>query len=378
MLRDTPNNKITGRIIGFCHLARAEGFKVGIQETCEALQSASRSLLMPKSHFRRTLRSLMCSSHEEFVRFDPLFERYWKRRSSYGHQGIEKKISQPYTTPENNHSLVMSGLENNETADDEGKKVTGASAIERLRKTDFSRLSHDEIERLDELAQQLWRQMSRRITRRMKNRRRKEQICLRQTIRKNIARGGVPIQLKYRGRNSIKPRLVILLDVSGSMDQYSLFFLKFIYALQKHFERVESFIFSTRLLHVTEALKENGLTATLKSIAKHADAWSSGTRIGECLQTFNLSHAKRVLARNSIVVVLSDGLDTGEPALFSQELQRIKRRTRKIVWLNPLLGMDAYEPITRGLSAALPLIDLFISAHNLESLLELEKHLIHV
>ena len=375
---ETTDHKITNRIIAFCHLARAEGFNVGIQETCAALKSAGDGMLMPKNIFRRTLRALICSKHEEFERFDALFERFWKRRSSQGYKGIEKKISQPYTIENRNHSLVMSGDEREQTAEEEGKKVTGASAIERLQKTDFSQLSHGEIERLDELAQQLWRQMSRRITRRMKNRRRKEQISLRHTIRQNIAQGGDPIKLRFRSRHTVKPRLVILLDVSGSMDQYSFFFLKFIHALQKHFERVESFLFSTRMLHITAALKAKGLTSTLKTLAQQADAWSSGTRIGECFQTFNHTHAKRVLARNSIVVVLSDGLDTGDPEMFKQELSQIKRRTRKVVWLNPLLGMDNYEPITRGLSAALPLIDVFVSAHNLQSLLELEKHLIHV
>ncbi len=373
---ESLGHTITTRIIAFCHLARAEGFNVGIEETCAALESAGHGMLMPKSMFRRTLRALMCSKHEEFERFDALFERFWKRRSTHGDSSMARKIAQPYAPQNSYHSLVMSGDERSETAEEEGKKVTGASAIERLQKTDFSQLSHGEIERLDELAQHLWRQMSRRLTRRMKNRQRKEQVSLRQTIRQNIAHGGDPIKLRFRSRHTVKPRLVVLLDVSGSMDQYSFFFLKFIHALQKHFERVESFLFSTHLLHVTSALKDKGLTSTLKTLAQQAEAWSSGTRIGECFQTFNRTHAKRVLARNSIVVVLSDGLDTGDPEMFKQELSQIKRRTRKVVWLNPLLGMDNYEPITRGLSAALPLIDVFVSAHNLQSLLELEKHLV--
>lgn len=373
---ESLNQTITNRLLAFCHLARAEGFNVGIEETRAALEAAGQGMLMPKSLFRRTLRALMCSNHDEFGRFDALFERFWKRRSSYGDNSIQRKISQPDAAQNHQHSLVMSGEERRQTAEEQGKKVTGASAMERLQKTDFSQLSHSEIEKLDELAQHLWRLMSRRLTRRMKNRQRKEQISLRQTIRQNIALGGEPIKLRFRSRHTIKPRLVILLDVSGSMDQYSFFFLKFIHALQKHFERVESFIFSTRLLHVTAALKDRGLTSTLKTLAQQAEAWSSGTRIGECFQAFNHRHAKRTLSRNSIVVVLSDGLDTGDPEMFRQELSQIKRRTRKVVWLNPLLGMDHYEPITRGLSAALPLIDVFVSAHNLQSLMELEKHLV--
>ena len=372
------DSRITNKIIGFAHLARSEGFKVGIQETCDALAAANIGLLTPKSAFKYTLRSLMCSTREEFERFDVLFEGYWQRWSALGQQTIAKKISQTYTVEPKNHSLIMSGQEEDDKVEEEGKKVTGASAIERLQKTDLSEIPHDELEKFDELARQLWQQMNRRVTRRMKKQQRKERIYLRGTFRKNIANGGDPIQLEFRSRARVKPRLVVLLDVSGSMDQYSFFFLKFVYSLQKHFERVESFIFSTRLLHITKALTENGLGKTLKALESQADAWSSGTRIGECLRTFNLNYAKRILTRKSILVVLSDGLDTGEPELFRQQLQQIKRRARKVIWLNPLLGMDNYEPATRGLNAALPLIDVFISAHNLNSLLELEKHLIHV
>lgn len=373
-----PNITITRRIIGFCRLAREQGFKVGLAETRDLLMAADLALLMPKQRFRYTARALMCSNHDDFERFDALFDRYWKRRSSDGQAGAERKVRQPDTAAHNNHSLVMSGGEGEQHPSDEGKKVTGASAVERLQKTDFSQLSAGEIERLDELARRLWQQMSRRLMRRMKIRRRREQMCLRQTMRQNITHGGEPIELKFRSRRTVKPRLVVLLDVSGSMDQYSLFFLKFVYALQQHFERVESFIFSTRLVRITEALNQRGLAATLKRMAREAEAWSSGTRIGECLQTFNAKFAKRVLARHAIVVVLSDGLDTGEPELFRGELRRIKQRTRKVIWLNPLLGLEDYQPITRGLSAAMPFIDKFISAHNLNSLLQLEKHLLDV
>lgn len=377
----TLNNsidRITPKILGFCHLLREEGFNTGIDETFDALTAAYSGLMLPKDTFRYTLRSLVCSSREEFERFDFLFENYWSRHASYRQKPTLKQISRPSTMARENHSLLMTGRESRETAEEEGKKVSGASALERLRKTDFSKLPPDELEKLDELVQQLWKQMNRRITRRRKNDHRRGQVNLRRTIRRNIAYGGEPIQLAFRSRKQTRPRLVVLLDVSGSMDQYSFFFLKFVYALQKHFEQVESFIFSTRLLHITEALKGNGLAHTLNILSEQAEAWSSGTKIGECLRTFNLMYAKRVLARNSIVVILSDGLDTGEPETFREELHKIKRRTRKLIWLNPLLGMEGYKPLTRGLNAALPVIDVFIPAHNLESLLALEGYLSHV
>ena len=162
------------------------------------------------------------------------------------------------------------------------------------------------------------------------------------------------------------------------MDRYSFFLLRFIYALQRHFDRVDAFLFSTRLTCVTPALKARRFPDTLPHLADAADAWSSGTRIGDCLETFNDEYARRVLTRDTLVFILSDGLDTGEPALLTRELQAIKQSARKLIWLNPLLGMKEYEPLARGIASALPLIDAFVPAHNLESLLDLESHLRHV
>ncbi|HMB92841.1 MAG TPA: VWA domain-containing protein, partial [Rhodothermales bacterium] len=187
-----------------------------------------------------------------------------------------------------------------------------------------------------------------------------------------------PIELSFRGRKPRKPRLVILLDVSGSMEQYSFFLLRFIYALQQHFAQVDSFLFSTRLMRVTDALKTRHLHETLRSLSNTAEAWASGTRIGECLAEFNMTYAPRVLSRSALVLILSDGLDTGEPERLERELRKLQRRAKKIIWLNPLLGMAGYQPSARGIRAALPLVDLMLPAHNLESLLRLEDYLHHV
>ena len=161
-------------------------------------------------------------------------------------------------------------------------------------------------------------------------------------------------------------------------DKYSFFLLRFIWALRSHFEQVEAFIFSTDLVRITEFLDHKDLENTLKVLTASVHNWSSGTQIGGCLKTFNDQYAKRVLSGKSTTIVLSDGLDTGEPGLLTTELNKIKRRTRRLIWLNPLKGMQGYEPTAKGMSAALPELDVFQSAHNLDSLLELEKYLSYV
>jgi uncharacterized protein with von Willebrand factor type A (vWA) domain len=240
---------------------------------------------------------------------------------------------------------------------------------------DFSNVSDSDLHLLEELALRLWKQMGERLTRRLRFDDKEGLVDFRRTIRRNIGRGGEPIELSYRWKKRRKTNLVVLLDVSGSMDQYSLILLRFVFALQKHFKRVDSFIFSTRLTHITQALKGNQLTSVLRILSENAHGWSGGTRIGECLEEFNRTYARSSLPRNSLVMIMSDGWDTGDPEALAAELRAIKQRARKLIWLNPLLGMADYQPVTRGMSAALPFADVFAPAHNLESLINLERHL---
>jgi len=167
----------------------------------------------------------------------------------------------------------------------------------------------------------------------------------------------------------------MLLDVSGSMDKYSFYLLQFIYVLRQYFERIEAFTFSTSLTRITRMLERKNLNEVLFKISNQVPSWSSGTKIGECLQEFNSKYAKEILSRSSIVVILSDGLDTGNISILSEAVRRIKMKTSRLIWLNPLKGMKGYAPVQKGMASALPFIDEFHSAHNLESLLQLEKYL---
>src|SRR5438552_3245288 len=191
---------------------------------------------------------------------------------------------------------------------------------------------------------------------------------LRRTLRANLTRGEL-IDLRYRRRKRKKVRLVLLCDVSGSMDLYSRFLLQFLFALQSAFSRVETFTFSVRLTRVTDYLRARSYREVLRRLTAVKD-WSGGTRIGESLAEFNRGWPSLV-DRRTIVIILSDGWDTGDPDMLSAELLRIKRRAGRVIWLNPLLGNPSYEPLTRGMAAALPLVDRFAAAHNLAALRDL-------
>ncbi len=366
---------ITQSILGFAAYARANELNVGIRETQEALTIASSGLIEDKDVFRYALKSLFCSSEENTVLFDQLFTDYWGLPKASVTSRITVK-NQSNLQKQTQRSLVLLGKgENKEGKEEEGKNVSGATATEQLRKTDFSKLSEIDSEYLEKVALDLWKQMSKRLKKKLKNSNTKGRIDIRQTIRNSISSGGAMLELKLKHKKPTKNRLIILLDVSGSMDKYSFFLLRFILALRTHFKRIDAYIFSTRLIRITEFLHIKDLEGVLHILSHHADNWSSGTKIGECLQQFNQQYAKRSLTGKNMTIVLSDGLDTGEPEMLAKELHKIKLRTRKLIWLNPLKGMKGYQPRTRGMLAALPEIDRFMPAHNVESLLELENFL---
>ena len=186
------------------------------------------------------------------------------------------------------------------------------------------------------------------------------------------------LDLYLRNKKPDKNRLIILLDVSGSMDKYSFYLLRFILALRTHFKRIDAYIFSTSLIRITDYLESQNLDTVLSILSYYANNWSSGTKIGECLLHYNREFARRSLTGKNMTIILSDGLDTGEPELLSTELKKIKLRTRKLIWLNPLKGMKGYQVRTRGMLAALPEINHFMPAHTVDSLLELENILADV
>ncbi len=368
---------LTNAIIGFAQLARAKGLNVGIEETLTTLKTFDLGIFENKAVFYYTLKTLFCTSKDDYEIFDKIFKTYWNGGQADGGKRGVKKVQNAENLPKQKSILTIAGQGENEDDDEneDTKTVTGANAIERLRQTDFSKITEMETPILEEIAAKLWREMAKRMKRRQKTSRTKETLDMRRTIRGSLEHGGNPIELFYKGKKPKKMRLVLLLDVSGSMDKYSFFLLKFICALQEYFEKVESFVFSTHLRRITDYLKVKGIDETLDLLSKNADNWSSGTKIGLSLRQFNDIYAKRMLSRSSYVIILSDGLDTGEKDIIQAEADKISRRTKQVIWLNPLKATQGYEPTARGMSEAMPHIDVFRSAHSLNSILELEQFL---
>jgi uncharacterized protein with von Willebrand factor type A (vWA) domain len=256
---------------------------------------------------------------------------------------------------------------------------TAASRTESLTARDLRHVvDPDEVAEVHALAQRLARAMRARLVRREQVRRRGRRLDLRRTIHRSVSHGGTPVDLAWR-RRKIKPlRLIVLLDASGSMNLYTTFFLRFLHGIVDAFREAEVFLFHTRLVHISESLRDRDIARAVDRLSLMAQGIGGGTRIGDSLATFNRWHAKRVINARTAIMIVSDGYDTGEPERLANEMRRLRRRCRRIIWLNPLIGWKDYAPEARGMQAALPYVDLFAPAHNLESLAALEPYLARI
>ena len=372
---------LTRRLVGFVRLLRDHGFALGLREAEDTVRAAKAAGLAGPEPLRWGLRALLCSCERDWRRFDELFDAYWLRRGmrravvSGGVGDARARRSGPsldagFDVPDRGECL-------GDVADAmPGGRAGGASAIESLAQADLRHIDDpDELERLHALAGRLAARMRHRLSRREQARRRGRRLDFRRVIHKSVQSGGTPIRLAFRRRRDRPVRLVAILDVSGSMSPYSTFFVRFLKSVLDSFREADAFVFHTRLVHIGEALKERTTERAIQRLALMAQGWSGGTRIGESLATFNRSYATSVLNRRSIVVIVSDGYDTGPPERLAAELATLGRRARRVVWLNPMLGWPGYQPVARGMAAALPYLDLFAPAHNLASLAALEPYL---
>jgi uncharacterized protein with von Willebrand factor type A (vWA) domain len=365
-------------------MLRAAGLPLTVSELMDAVRALEVVDLLDRQEVHLALRTCLVARTEEIPAFDRCFEAFWKFHAEQG-QGLEGLLSptpagqRPEEPPEGGaggaqqQSLALESWEE-PVEEDEGEpvEVPGRSEREVLMDQDFSTFPAEDLDEVARLTILIARRLARRISRRRRPTRRGGVIDMRRSIRANLMRGEV-IELRRRERRRRKVRLVLLCDVSGSMDLYSRFLLQFLYALQNVFGRVETFTFATRLTRVTEQLKGPSYQSALRRLTEVRD-FSGGTRIGESIQEFNRTWGHMV-NRHTIVIVLSDGWDTGEPDVLATEMLALKRKAGRVIWLNPLLGNPSYEPLTRGMAAALPLVDHFAAAHNLASLRDLASHL---
>ncbi|MGJ4963007.1 vWA domain-containing protein [Bradyrhizobium sp. HKCCYLRH3061] len=385
---DAVARLVAGRLGAFLKTLRDNGFAVGLAEGQDAAAVMSAGYADKPGLLRSAFKHLFSARKSEWDRFDGLFDAFW-----LGRRVRSRSLVSGSTARANSPSLkslqdanaaqpephgATDQIPSDETPRDAGGEGVreGASRVAAISDTDFRKLAEpDQVALAHEAAARLAKAMRTRLTRRDQQRKSGERLDLRRTIHRNISHGGVPIALVHRRRKHKPLRLVVLLDASGSMSPYTAVFLRFIHGVLDAFREAEAFLFHTRLAYVSDAMKEKDAARALDRLSMMAQGAGGGTRIGESLQTFNRWHAPRVIHSRTCVMIVSDGYDTGDPALLGREMAQLSRRCRRIVWLNPMLGWDGYAPDARGIKAALPFVDLYAPAHTLNSLAALEPYL---
>lgn len=370
-------------VVRFATLLRQQSLPITPRQVVDAVRTLDQIDIGDRQEVYLGLRAGLVTRPEEAPIFDRCFEAFWRVRTEADE--VAEALAGPMLPGEapeppadsraaRQERLELQGWGDEDDVEDgsEPLGVPVASEMESLAARDFSTFSADQLDELLRLTVQIARRLARRVSRRRRPVRRRGRVDLRRTLRANLTRGEI-IELRYRQRKRRKVRLVLLCDVSGSMDLYSRFLLQFLFALQHVFARVETFTFSVHLSRVTDHLRARSYRQVLRRLQELRD-WSGGTRIGESLAEFNRQWS-HLVDRRTIVILLSDGWDTGDPEVLATELLRIKRRAGRVIWLNPLLGNPSYQPLTRGMAAALPLVDHFAAAHNLAALRELADRL---
>jgi uncharacterized protein with von Willebrand factor type A (vWA) domain len=377
--RKARHTDLQRNIIEFCRVLREREMLVTPSEVIDAIRTADIVDLADRYEFKTALRSVLTARPEDIPLHDATFDEFWRTRlterlEERGEDGVasEDQEAQGEDMPQ---PQVAEGDEADADEDEEGLDMPLYSPVEVLAGRDFSTFVPDEMQDIARAILLVARKLATRESRRYRSTQRGHAIDLRRTMRRNIKYGGTVVELAKKKRKIRKPKIVLICDVSRSMDTYSKFLLQFIYALQNTLGRVESFVFSTRLTRVTEYFRASDIYTALERIAREVPDWSGGTRIGESLKVFNHDWALRMVNQHTIVLIMSDGLDTGDASVLEYEMEQIHRRAARVIWLNPLLGNEDYRPLARGMSAALPHVNLFASAHNLASLQALGKYL---
>ena len=386
---DEVSRLVSAKLAAFLRTLRDSGFPVGLAEGRDAAALMASGYAARPGLLRSAFKHLFSARKSDWDKFDGLFDAFWlgKRvRSRSLAAGSSKAANNP--SLKSLHDAGARGDGNQSATDqipsaDEAPpnrggegRMEGASRAENLAEVDFRKMADPEqVAQAHEAAARLARMMRTRLTRRDLARRRGYRLDLRRTIHRNISHGGVPIALVKRQRKDKPLRLVVLLDASGSMSMYTSVFLRFIHGVLDEFREAEAFLFHTRLAHVSGAMKEKDAGRALDRLSLLAQGAGGGTRIGESLQTFNRWHAARVIHSRTVVMVVSDGYETGDADLLGREMAALSKRCRRIVWLNPMMAWEGYSPEARGIKAALPYVDLYAPANTLASLAALEPYL---
>ncbi len=383
-------SRLHDAITSFGRFVRQAGCELGTGEIMSAVKAASCIDITNREDFKNAMRTTLITSHKFIPFFDQLFDLYWRNpdrlekvsdilRKLYESRLAQAEMAHMKRQSEKLQFRRAESFKKNEEEEKDDSEPERSydlfmySAEEILREKRFDSYTNEELEEAKEFINS-WRwEFGERRLRRSRPGRKRHRLNLRDTIRNNIFPTQDFVELAWREQKQ-KPRpLIILCDISGSMETYSRILMHFIFTLHAINPRIEAFTFGTRLNRITHYLRKKDVEDAMDLLSESINDWSGGTRIGETLETFNLVWARRVLGGGAVVLVISDGWDTGDMDKLEWEIDRIHRRCHRLIWLNPNLGYKNFQPLTRGVQTILTHADDFLPIHNLNSLVELGK-----
>ncbi|HEY3162625.1 MAG TPA: VWA domain-containing protein [Vicinamibacterales bacterium] len=369
-----PNLLLFGRVL------RAAGVHVHRERMVDAIQATEWIGMKSRADLRATLCALLVHRHEDLTVFNEAFDLFFRAHGSSELDMPLFSLGERARVVTRRDAGAPHRLDVEEPASDADASAAFAlgaySTVEVSRTKDFADFTAGELEEARRLLMRLRWEPGIRRTRRWQRALRGD-IDMPRLLRRNVMRGGELIELPRRVRRTAPRPIVLLADVSGSMDRYSRMLLSFASGLTRSARHVESFVFATRLTRVSRWVAAAGGHRVVSRMVRDLHDWGGGTRIGEALRSFNTTWARRVMRHGPVVLIVSDGWDRGDPELLARELARVRRRCSRLIWLNPLLGSASYQPLTRGMQAALAHIDDFMPVHNLDSLEDLARQLRH-
>ncbi|MCY4259237.1 MAG: VWA domain-containing protein [Rhodobacteraceae bacterium] len=378
------------RMAGFMAHLRDGGLRLGVQQTKMALCALTHLDASSPRLARAALRAVCTGCHDEVRRFDALFDAYWMNMGR-----VRQKVVPKSDSPTGSDSVrtsrrtaeidqrspghLTSPDDGQEESAGDGQGQLSATAARNLHQCDLRDLvDAADIAEAEAVARRLGSALRDRLSRRRVASRKGMGLHFRRTIRRNLATGGEPIHLIRKFRPERERFIVTLCDVSGSMQVYARVFLAFIAGLMRANPAADSYLFHTRLVRVTEALRDKDAMRAIGRMSLMADGFGGGTKIGECLGHFARTYARSLVNGRTVVIVFSDGFDTSPPAILEAALAKLRKRGCRIVWLNPLRGWQDYQPVAAGMAAALPSLDLFAPANTLDDLAALERRLVRL
>ncbi len=367
-----------GRVVGFSRALHTAGVEVNAGNLIDLCDSFRHISLHNRSDFYAAARATLVSRYDDLETFDEVFRAFWARPILPDDMTLTDTEAggDPDLDVQADVNEVVDTADLQEEAEGEGEsEEVGYSPDEALMGKDLAAMSDREIEQARKVIQEIVNIIANRRSRRRVPENRGAELDFRRTWRRNALYGSDGVELMMKRRRIKKTKLMLLCDVSGSMDCYSRFLIRFIYALKREIRDVEVGVFSTRMTAISRLLKTKGIEESLVEVADTVHDWAGGTDIGGCLREFNDQFARDMLHSRTVMIIVSDGWDRGDPDLMRQEMARLRKRVHKLMWLNPLLGTPGYQPLCLGMKTALPYLDYFLPAHNLESLIQLARTL---